>query len=330
MAVVSRWLSASQTSMQVVVSGLSGLDGSTSSCFIPGLQMVAYLLLAGGLAAVTGRLAAGHAVVTQARAWRGLVCLAMLVAGMAVVWQGSSWLGERRMTAALPAARPGAPNVLLLVLDTVRADAMGSAQWEREPERPTSTASPSSGVVFDQAQSTSPWTLPSHASMFTSRLPSELTGDWLTPLDDQFPTLAEHLAEAGYATAGFVANTRYCSTGNGACPRICPLRRLHLVNRGFCGLHGNRSQVLLRAVAAAARVTTICPAESRPQRSMPSFSTGRPSTAGTSLLCVPQLLGHTRPLPRTGPLRAARPRLTRPQRQMIRNWWWMTKQELRA
>ncbi len=51
--------------------------------------------------------------------------------------------------------------------------------------------------------------------MFTGRLPHEVGEKWLTPLRGDFPTLAEFLGEHGYATAGFVANVRYCSQETG-------------------------------------------------------------------------------------------------------------------
>jgi arylsulfatase A-like enzyme len=51
--------------------------------------------------------------------------------------------------------------------------------------------------------------------MFTGRFPSELSADWLQPLDDSPPTLAEALAARGWITGGFVGNTRYCSAETG-------------------------------------------------------------------------------------------------------------------
>ena len=46
--------------------------------------------------------------------------------------------------------------------------------------------------------------------MFTGRLPHELTGGWMTPIDGTHPMVAEALSSAGYLTAGFIANTTYC------------------------------------------------------------------------------------------------------------------------
>jgi arylsulfatase A-like enzyme len=126
----------------------------------------------------------------------GLVAIAMIVAPR---------VRESRAFAALPAPREGAPNVVLLILDTVRAQSL-TLHGATRPTSPRLQALGSQGVVFDYALSTAPWTLPSHASMFTGRYPHELTADWLTPLDDTTRTLAEELAGQGYATAGFTGN----------------------------------------------------------------------------------------------------------------------------
>ncbi len=67
------------------------------------------------------------------------------------------------------------------------------------------------GIRFDEARATAPWTLPSHASMFTGRWPHELDASWKSPLGTTFPTLAGYESSRGYATAGFVANVQYCS-----------------------------------------------------------------------------------------------------------------------
>ncbi|MEO8201605.1 MAG: sulfatase, partial [Gemmatimonadota bacterium] len=71
------------------------------------------------------------------------------------------------------------------------------------------------GVRFNRALSTAPWTFPSHATMFTGRLPHELTASWMTPLNNSYPTLSELLGARGYVTAGFAANTLYCSRETG-------------------------------------------------------------------------------------------------------------------
>ncbi|MGC8643047.1 MAG: sulfatase-like hydrolase/transferase, partial [Isosphaeraceae bacterium] len=106
------------------------------------------------------------------------------------------------------------PNVLLIVLDTVRADHLSLYGYDRETS-PNLSRLARRGVMFEQARSTAPWTLPSHASMMTGRWPHELSADINFPLDATHRTLAELLTEHGYATAGFVGNTTYCGVESG-------------------------------------------------------------------------------------------------------------------
>ena len=113
-----------------------------------------------------------------------------------------------------PAPRVDAPNVLLLVLDTVRAKSLSLYGYGR-PTSPRLDALAREGVRFDHARSTAPWTLPSHASMFTGRWPHELFKSPEQKVPSGIPTLAGELANRGYATGGFVANTYYCNAGFG-------------------------------------------------------------------------------------------------------------------
>jgi arylsulfatase A-like enzyme len=139
-----------------------------------------------------------------------LLGLVAILAGVAIV---PGWIKQRRETATpLPSA--GLPNVLLIVLDTVRADHMSLHGYQR-PTTPSLERLATRGIRFDGARATAPWTLASHASLFTGRWPGELAVQWLTPLDASAPTLAEFLGDHGYATAGFVGNTFYCSYDTG-------------------------------------------------------------------------------------------------------------------
>jgi arylsulfatase A-like enzyme len=65
--------------------------------------------------------------------------------------------------------------------------------------------------------------------MFTGRFAHELSTDFDKPLDEEYPTLAEVLAEKGYATAGFAANQVYCTTASGL-DRGFAVYRDHLVS----------------------------------------------------------------------------------------------------
>jgi len=129
---------------------------------------------------------------------------------------GSQWDGwrERSSVRALPAAPADVPNLLLITLDTLRADHLSSYGYERRTT-PHIDHLAESGVLFERAIANSSWTLPSHASLLTGRLPHEHKADWSDPLDSTYPTLAEVLTAKGYATAAFVANTEYVTPERG-------------------------------------------------------------------------------------------------------------------
>ncbi len=178
------------------------------------LSKYAAVLLAAGLAVQTARLVAAHpqgfySLVRRTTGW-----VVALVVGLALGVEGWQGLGERRALAKLPPAAPDAPNVLLIVLDTVRAQSLSLYGYAR-PTTPWLEQFAKSGVRFERAIAPAPWTLPSHASMFTGRFPHELSAEWRTPLDATYPTLAEVLSARGYVTAGFVANIGYCSVESG-------------------------------------------------------------------------------------------------------------------
>jgi arylsulfatase A-like enzyme len=113
-----------------------------------------------------------------------------------------------------PAARHPRPNVIFIVLDTVRADHLSSYGYSR-PTTPNLDRLARRGVLFENAIAPTSWTLASHASMFTGLLPHQSGADWWLPLPPGPRTLAEALGSGGYETAGFVANFNYCQKGWG-------------------------------------------------------------------------------------------------------------------
>jgi arylsulfatase A-like enzyme len=132
------------------------------------------------------------------------------IVGMAVGLRGWQLLAERHTLSRLPAASQRVPNVLLIVMDTVRAQSLSLYGYHR-PTTPQIERLAEAGVRFDRAIATSPWTLPSHASFFTGHFPHKLSTGWSASLDATYPTLAEVLGAHGYVTAGFAANLLYCS-----------------------------------------------------------------------------------------------------------------------
>lgn len=111
-----------------------------------------------------------------------------------------------------------APPVVLIVVDTVRADHMSLYGYERETT-PRLEALAADGSVFDHAFSAAAWTLPGVGSILTGQWPSvhgggETGADRFNSIRGDMPTLAEVLQASGYAT-GAVANGGYMAPAFG-------------------------------------------------------------------------------------------------------------------
>lgn len=109
----------------------------------------------------------------------------------------------RRQAPAAP-SRP-ARNLLLVTIDTVRADHLG-AYGDRAAETPNLDRLAREGVRFDQAISSVPLTLPSHATILSGLLPPHhgLRNNGMGRFPADRGTLATRLSEAGYRTGAFV------------------------------------------------------------------------------------------------------------------------------
>jgi arylsulfatase A-like enzyme len=131
----------------------------------------------------------------------------LFVAGLLVLLAALAWSAARNRTKKRP-------NLLFISIDTLRADHLGTYGWNR-PTSPNLDAFAAKSVVFEQAQSSSSWTLPSLASLMTSLLPSthhcETDSAILCP---SYTTLAEILRDAGYDTA-IVASHYFLNAGHG-------------------------------------------------------------------------------------------------------------------
>lgn len=110
-------------------------------------------------------------------------------------------------------AKDAPNNVFVLLIDTVRRDALGCYG---NPDRPTPNidALAADGVRFDHAISSSGWTLPSVASLLTGTWPTihgaKGKGVQLTPIREEIETFTEVLRDAGYKTSA-VANAAFVS-----------------------------------------------------------------------------------------------------------------------
>ncbi len=126
-----------------------------------------------------------------------------LVAGMIIL--GLTVCGCERATPADTSARR--PNVLLIVIDTLRADRLGCYGSELGAT-PRIDALAAEGHRFERAYAHAPWTLPSFASLFTSQAPPRHgAGGQLRqflPLQASARTVAEVFRDAGFATSAII------------------------------------------------------------------------------------------------------------------------------
>jgi choline-sulfatase len=133
---------------------------------------------------------------------------APLTAGAVIA--GLTWMVACSSAPEQPAAsaglrRPVAQSLVLVTIDTLRADHVGVYGYA--PARtPAIDALARQGVRFDHAYATAPITLPSHASILTGRYPpGHGSRHNLMAIDPGVPTLATILHDRGFATAAFVA-----------------------------------------------------------------------------------------------------------------------------
>jgi arylsulfatase A-like enzyme len=182
--------------------------------------------LAQRLGAVAATLALGLALAAAlrrplTRAWRGArgTLRGGLAAAAALGALCTALLQERPPAlpplAPAPIAGSGAP-VVLVVLDTVRADHLSTYGYARETD-PTLAALARESLVFEQVTTPGDMTLTSHASLFTGQSVARHGVTIPQPvLADSAVTLAERLGAAGYHNAfGVSANCGWIGPGHG-------------------------------------------------------------------------------------------------------------------
>ena len=213
--VVGRWIPALRRG-PVLVGVVCGTGALALLLAFSGIHVLALLVLAAGVGDVAGRRSArGGGLDSALRPGAlalvgGVFALALLLRlpGGVEGPAGHQGSGVTQSGAEKP------PNVLLIILDTVRAKSLGLYGRELETS-PFLDRWAEEGTVFGRALATAPWTLPSHASMFTGQQSSMLSTHFLARLDGTYPTLAEELSAQGYATGGFVGNLLFASRYSG-------------------------------------------------------------------------------------------------------------------
>ena len=114
---------------------------------------------------------------------------------------------ERERSLSRTRSSPEAPNIVLVVMDTQRADRLGSAGYTR-PTTPHLDQLAERGTTFDNAHSTSSWTWPSTASILTGLSPAQhgVLSQEQGTLQLLWETLPEALQAQGFTTHGVSCN----------------------------------------------------------------------------------------------------------------------------
>jgi arylsulfatase A-like enzyme len=173
------------------------------------LKLYALFLLSAGLATLYMRwfVARGHDLLAFQRATLRWVVLGAVLILVGV--EGGRRARERVAVAVLPALRAGAPNVLVIVIDALRADHVSGLGYHRATT-PNLDLLASDGVLFEKAFATSSYSLASHASLVTGQYPHVHRAQWDAPRElreCECPNLVVQLRELGYRTGAFSANT---------------------------------------------------------------------------------------------------------------------------
>lgn len=179
---------------------------SLASVLPLGIHAMARVLLCVGVTTFFMRKLAEHpdGVVRASR--RSVIASVVILVTVAAALPLTGFVRYNRSTRSAIAAQKDAPNIIIIIWDTVRAASMSLYGYAR-PTTPNLDRLAQRGVVFDRAVSPAPWTLPAHASMFTGLYHHQHSADRNSPLDDSALTIAEYLRERGYLTAGFIGNT---------------------------------------------------------------------------------------------------------------------------
>jgi arylsulfatase A-like enzyme len=140
------------------------------------------------------------------------------------------WTGRIRFVLVLCAivglfcgGKPGALNVIIIAVDTLRPDHLGCYGYSRDTS-PNIDRLAAQGVLCERCTSPAPWTLPSFSTVFTSLYPTQHGAETVhSTLRESVPTLAGILRDHGYATGGVI--------------NAPALKPAYGVNRGFDHYH---------------------------------------------------------------------------------------------
>ncbi|MCB9675473.1 MAG: sulfatase [Alphaproteobacteria bacterium] len=152
----------------------------------------------------------GLTALHSAGAWVALVLFFGAVSAIPMGDPRSGWAHGK----SVPGGMADNPNVLIIAVDTLRADYLGTYGKEGNPT-PVIDALASDGVVFENASAHASWTRSSFASLWSSRIPSSHNADTkASRMSNDLVLLSEALHDAGVTTANLANNINVTATFN--------------------------------------------------------------------------------------------------------------------
>ena len=199
---------------RVVTGILAGLSVFCVLLLYRKIHPWSYLVLASGAGWQVARLFQRNGALARVLTGRLAPALTLVLALAGFVpLATAAWREGTAMRSSIAAA-DARPNVLLLILDTVRASSMSTYGYAR-PTTPAIDSLSRESAVFDYAFSTASWSLPSHTSLLTGVWGHETGGDYLRRPYDSLRTVAEVLRDAGYLTGAFMGNAGWAGHETG-------------------------------------------------------------------------------------------------------------------
>ncbi|MHC4839001.1 MAG: sulfatase-like hydrolase/transferase, partial [Planctomycetota bacterium] len=211
---LSAWLTRPTTSAGSTRREATGPRGVARLAVALGVAALAYLFLSGRLPASPFHVPGWES--TRALLAQGVAAGLALVAARVLVASGGFFSWSLRLGAGLgllagaaaglllaPPVVPSTPSVIIVSLDTLRADRLG-AHGSQAGLTPTLDALAAESLRFQRAYTPQPWTLSAHMSLLTGLSPSTHGLDAEQALPEAAVTLAESYREAGYVTVALV------------------------------------------------------------------------------------------------------------------------------
>jgi arylsulfatase A-like enzyme len=211
---LSVWLFPARVANRLIPGAFAAAASYALLSLITIIHPIALGLIAIGIGAQVGAAFGRRPAPALSRTrWLAGLCAGAVLAtaGMTVALRQ---LRASRLESARGAADTSAPNIILLILDTVRAKNLSVYGYPR-PTSPILERLAADGVTFEYSFSTGTFSAPSHASMLTGVWGSQTGANFTRRMHDTLPALPEILNADGYVSGAFVGNAAWAGRNVG-------------------------------------------------------------------------------------------------------------------